>query len=74
MNKYYNNYALGGSKIIETAYLYGNTKGGVGYYHDEDCQEVQDYLNGITTNMDNIFINRFDAASQGYYPCNKCRP
>ncbi len=74
VNMYYNNYALGGSKIIAANYLYGNTKGGVGYYHDESCQEVQDYLNGISTNMDNLFINRFDAASQGYFPCNKCKP
>ena len=77
VNRYYNNYALGGSKIIATSYLYGNTVGGVKYYHDEACVDVQAYMNDPDTNptnMDNMFVNRFDAAAQGYYPCNKCKP
>lgn len=79
MNRYYNNYALGGSRIIEASYIYANTVNAPNekYYHRESCVDVQAYINdpiGNPTNMDNMFVNKYDAAAQGYYPCNKCKP
>lgn len=82
INKYYNNYALGGAKIVNASYLYGYKDGSIKYYHDEKCADVQALL---ALDMDDpanqteiakwmIFLNRQEAASEGYFPCNKCRP
>lgn len=72
VDKYYNNYALGGSRIVRTTYIYGDIDG---YYHREFCPLVGD-PNEIHSNdfIDAIFINRIHAAQEGYYPCAKCRP
>ncbi len=83
INKYYNNYALGGAKIVNASYLYGYNSGGAAkYYHDEDCEDVRalfaldmdDPANAAEVNKWTIFLNRVEAATQGYFPCNKCKP
>lgn len=82
INKYYNNYALGGAKIVNASYLYGRKDGTQMYYHDESCADVQallaldmdDAANAAEVNKWTILLNRVEAASQGYFPCNKCRP
>lgn len=82
INQYYNNYALGGAKIVNASYLYGYKNGAQMYYHDEKCPDVQallalnmdDPANQAEINKWQIFLNRVEAASQGYFPCNKCRP
>ena len=74
---YYNNYALGGSRIIQSDYIHGTTDK---YYHSIDCPYIQEFLGnevkaGVTQlTVDNIFINREQAAKTGYYPCSRCRP
>ena len=80
---FYNNYALSGSRIIQTSYIYG-TDNGNKYYHTEYCTLISDfikYLNGEIDTLpegalqaDNIFINRVEAAENGYYPCATCSP
>ncbi len=71
-NSYYNNYALGGSRIIETEYLYG-TKDKL--YHFKSCSGVQGYLNGAEeTDVENVFVNKAQAAENGYWPCPICNP
>ncbi len=79
INKYYNNYALGASRIIETDYIYGQTvdpsiTSPRKYYHRDSCEAVVEYLGGTDNGMDNLFLNRNDAAKAGYYPCGKCSP
>ncbi len=82
INKYYNNYALGGAKIVNASYLYGYSDGSVKYYHDENCPIVQallaldmdDPANQAEINKWMIFLNRVEAATEGYFPCNQCRP
>lgn len=71
-NSYYNNYALGGSRIIETEYLYGTSDK---LYHFKSCPRVEPFLNGSTsTDVDNIFVNKIQAAEMGYWPCPICNP
>lgn len=62
---YYNNYALGGSRIVETEYIYG-TKDKI--YHLKDCSRAH------SSDVDNVFLNRVQAAENGYWPCLECRP
>lgn len=64
-SSYYNNYALGGSRIVETEYIYG-TKDKI--YHLKDCSRAH------SSDVDNVFLNRVQAAENGYWPCLICRP
>lgn len=74
-NMFYDNYALSGSRIIQTEYYYG-TNNGNKYYHRDSCTMIQDFMDGTgnAENVDNIFITREQAAEYGYYPCNLCHP
>lgn len=78
INSYYNNYALGGSRIVETDYIYTTDDM---YYHDSQCDYIQKFLEQPKTDnsiedkqVDNIFVNRVEAANAGYYPCLLCHP
>lgn len=79
-NEYYNNYALSGSRIIQTEYYYGTRvidAAGIEktYYHSYDCPLIADFHTGVDDcDVDNIFITREQAAQNGYYPCATCRP
>ena len=69
-NMYYNNYALGGSRIVQTDYIYGTIDGDGKIYHKYDCEKVKGHDEVIS----DVFLNRVLAAEQGYWPCMKCRP
>lgn len=73
INSYYNNYALGASRIVETDYIYGTVDS---YYHSSDCENIAGFIEGGTplVQVNNIFVNRVQAAELGYYPCMKCSP
>lgn len=71
---YYNNYALGGSRIVETDYLYGTSGDSISNYHYSTCPTIEGFFNGGANSVDNIFINRIQAAQSGYYPCTECNP
>ena len=74
VQQFYNNYALSGSRIIQTEYIYGTTDK---YYHETWCPEIADFFDHETTDtsdVDNVFITRVQAAQSGYYPCKVCRP
>lgn len=77
VNMFYDNYALSGSRIVQTDYYYGATQGGNKYYHRESCPSIKAFFETgdvDTTGVDNVFLNREQAASNGYYPCNDCHP
>lgn len=77
----YNNYALGGSRIVYTDYIYcvkvtenSNTKS---YYHRENCEDVIEAQKEIDENkyeLSDIFFNKAQAAKAGYHWCTKCKP
>ncbi len=79
INSYYDDYALGGSRIVETSYLYGTgtppadgaaVTAGDAVYHKSWCSEIA----ADQSNVTNIFINRVQAAQAKYWPCMKCNP
>ncbi len=76
-NAYYNNYALGASRIVETDYIYGTSDK---YYHSKQCDYIATFFGeanpgGVTQKtVDNVFVNRVQAAQNGYYPCTLCNP
>lgn len=75
VNEYYDNYALSGSRIIQTDYYYGGVINGNKYYHRENCSHISGFADGSDPDaVDNIFITRVQAAESGYYPCALCHP
>ena len=81
---YYNNYALGGSQIVNRGLLYGNTvksdysNNNVNLYHkDENCKGITEHIN-VNTNKkeyDQIFISEYGsngAIENNYLPCQLC--
>jgi hypothetical protein len=74
VDTYYNNYALGGSRIITAADIYATDNIRGKRYHTGKCSEV--LTGGVIdyNKIDQIFLNNVDAASAGYYPCELCRP
>lgn len=58
-----NTYAFCASSMKELHFYYGTNDM---TYHKDDCT--------LLTNKDIKFQNRKDAASEGYYPCNLCKP
>lgn len=77
---YYNSYALGASRIIRTDYIYGTVLGGTHLYHKSDCITLSGKIDedGFPIPTDNtiedLFLNKIDAATSGYYPCMECKP
>jgi hypothetical protein len=68
---YYNNYAVGGSRIIKSK-LYYVTEDLVSRkreYHEEYCQILE---NNNSSTLE-IFKSKFDAAKTGAFPCSNCR-
>ena len=71
-DSFYNNYSLGGARIVQVHDLYGKTTDGKKLYHKHNCpvllgsNDVLDY-----DDYDLIFINVKDANS--YYACKECR-
>jgi hypothetical protein len=62
----YNTFGFGGTKIVAAEKYYGNTVGGVNYYHREGCLQL--------TGCDIKFDSRKEAAQKQYYPCPVCKP
>lgn len=73
---YYNNYALGASRIVQTNYFYGTNDSDGKIYHRYDCAYIKDAINGGTSpkEIKEVFLNRTQAAENGYWPCLECRP
>lgn len=70
-DSYYNNYSLGGARIVEAHYIYATSDG---LYHKHDCPKILDENGEIDDNKyDRIFINAQDAIAEHYYACQKCR-
>lgn len=70
-NSYYNNYSLGGARIVEAHYIYATSDG---LYHKHDCPKILDEHGEIDDNKyDRIFINAQDAIAEEYHACEECR-
>lgn len=74
---YYNNFALGGSKIVESRYIYITTKNGYNYYHDESCELIKKDANGevdyTNDEIRHIVLNKNEAITEyEAYPCLLC--
>lgn len=73
---YYNSYALGASRIIEASYIYGT---GDLKYHSSNCPLLvgEFDFDGFPINdgaIEEMFLNKIDAAKGGYNPCMVCKP
>lgn len=74
---FYNNYALGGSQIVNRDYIYVNkvhsnySGNDIPLYHRKGCSLINDE-NGNPTKYDEIFLTEDDAIANGYLPCQVC--
>lgn len=77
---YYNNYALGASRIIRSDFIYGTIMDSHKVYHKWNCPYLSAHIDSegypleTSTFIDNLFLNNIDAAKAGYYPCIECKP
>ena len=74
IDQYYNNYALGGSRITQGSYYYG---GKDKHYHREGCPKITTGSSIDYNKIDNIFVNKQSAAMYGngaYTWCTECKP
>lgn len=62
---YYNNYALGGGRVVKKHSVYGFRRNGIKYYARADCS--------FSEIPEETFASEKEAAAQGYYPapCQK---
>lgn len=71
-DSYYNNYSLGGARIVEAHYIYATSDDGL--YHKHNCPKILDENGEIDDNKyDRIFIDAYDAIEAGYHACEECR-
>ncbi|MDK8181840.1 hypothetical protein [Paenibacillus sp. UMB4589-SE434] len=56
----YNNYALGGGRLVRKPVIYGVQENGIKYYYRSDC--------AFTATIEETFVNEKEAAAHGYYP------
>jgi hypothetical protein len=73
-DSFYNNYALGGSRIIKSTDIYATDDGDGKRYHNDKCSKISNGTVIDYTKVKEIFLNNNDAAVAGYYPCPICRP
>jgi hypothetical protein len=68
---YYNNYAVGGSRIIKSKnyYVIKNMDTGKEEYHNQSCEVLK---NNPSANH-KIFRRKIDAAKDGAFPCTICQ-
>lgn len=74
VNQYYNNYALGGSRITRGSYIYAGTDN---CYHRESCTHVRtnDGKELDYNKIKDIYFNKKEAAFSGQYKwCTICEP
>lgn len=75
--QFYNNFALGGSQIVNRDYLFGNkihseySGKDVPLYHRKNCKLILDST-GNPEKYDQIFLTEDDAIKSGYLPCQLC--
>lgn len=69
IDEYYNNYALGGTRIVRAKDIYVAKVDGIMCYHKETCEHVQDF-----GNVEEILLSKEEAAEKGYYWCKDCQP
>ena len=73
---YYNSYALGASRIVEATYIYGTADK---KYHLSRCPLLNGEFDADGFPIDGgavkeMFLNKIDAAKEGYNPCLVCKP
>lgn len=74
---YFNNFALGGSRIVKKDFIYGNkvysdySHQDIPLYHKSNCELLKD-TSGDFENYDNIFTSEEDAVAAHYLPCQLC--
>lgn len=77
----YNNFALGGSKVIKSKsyYVVENNITGKREYHSKNCEILKNIIKDIENNPDDTnynldeFKNRYNAALTGAFSCKKCK-
>jgi hypothetical protein len=84
---YYNNYSLGGARLVKAQMIYGDTlTNGRKVYHREYCSLIPrkadgeidwdspiiDHSGHGTGTIDATFLSEDDAIRAGYYPCIEC--
>ena len=69
-DSYYNNYSLGGARIVEADYIFGTSDM---LYHQHDCPIILTSGELDDTKYDRIFIDAYDAIEEGYHACKECR-
>lgn len=71
-DSYYNNYSLGGARIVEIDYIYATNDM---LYHQHDCPIILDAATGEIDDdkYARIFIDAYDAIEEGYHACQECR-
>ena len=70
IDEHYNNFALGGTRIVRAKNIYG---GNDGKYHKETCSYI-DYANVGDANIKEFLISREEGAEKGYTWCEICQP
>lgn len=70
-DSYYNNYSLGGARIIKAHRYYGTNADM--HYHKHNCPLIMTGDELDYDKYDIIFNNVDDALQQGYYACKECR-
>lgn len=67
---YYNNYAVGGSRLIKSKvyYVIEDSVTGRKTYHNNRCEIIEDN----PSEDYEVFRTKFDAAKVGVFPCNLC--
>lgn len=74
-NQYYNNYALGGSRITRGSYIYVTEKEGNRYYHKESCTEILNDSGELDySKIKDMYLNKKEAAYSGAHWCTTCKP
>lgn len=56
----YNNYALGGGRLVRKPVIYGIIENGIKYYYRSDC--------ALPAEIEETFASEKEAASHGYFP------
>lgn len=72
---YYNNFALGGSKIVKKDYIYINEVNGVRLYHNHNCPTIVGADGEVNDDkIEYIVLSKEEAISDEYkaYPCLIC--
>lgn len=69
-DSYYNNYSLGGARIVEADYIFGTSDM---LYHQHDCPNILTAGELDDAKYDRIFIDAYYAIEEGYHACKECR-